>query len=298
VITIGCVWFWRFSRATEGVSLGVALDGYPITGQRLQRLEQELGGVPATVAFYLQWPTDPKRGEIPLESLRAIADFGAVPVLTWEPMTIGPEGERAVLSSDILTGSYDDYIRRMAQGIASLTTTVWVRFAHEMNLQRYHWGSSEADFGPQSPDMYKRMYRYVVSRMRAYGGSNVQFIFCPNSESVPNEPWNKLSNYYPGDDVVDLLGLDGYSWEPPGAAGYREFRDIFLVPIEQLRRLSGQKPIWIFESATAGDDDRKRLWLSDAVRTASRWGIKGIVWFHARKEKDWRLPAGVLPTPS
>jgi mannan endo-1,4-beta-mannosidase len=294
VLAIGCVWFWRSVRSSESVALGLALDGYPVSIERLQHLAHELGGSPSLVTFYLQWPSDPKAGEIPLESLKAIAQSGSVPVLTWEPMSITADGERAIPSSDIQAGLYDDYIRRMAEGIESLQTVVWIRFAHEMNLQRYHWGSSEKAFGPESPDRYKRMYRYVVSRMRAFGAKSSQFIFCPNSESVPNEVWNKLSNYYPGDDVVNLLGIDGYSWEAEGESGFRSFSEIFRKPVQELRYLSQSKPIWVFESAAVGSNDAKLRWLEKALKTSANWGVEGIVWFHVKKENDWRLPPGTL----
>ena len=35
---------------------GVAVDGYPITTPKLDKVEQELGFPPQIVLFYLQWP--------------------------------------------------------------------------------------------------------------------------------------------------------------------------------------------------------------------------------------------------
>ncbi|RZB30411.1 MAG: hypothetical protein SRB1_02691 [Desulfobacteraceae bacterium Eth-SRB1] len=65
-----------------------------------------------------------------------------------------------------------------------------IRFAHEMNIERYHWGMGKTDYGPQSPTVYKKIFHYVVTIFRNMDVKNVLWVFCPNAESVPNTSYD------------------------------------------------------------------------------------------------------------
>jgi hypothetical protein len=61
------------------------------------------------------------------------------------------------------------------------------------------------------PATWKQYWRRIVTVMRAQPGQRFTFDFAPNRgpEAVP---W---SDCYPGDDVVDIIGMDSYD-QPPG----------------------------------------------------------------------------------
>ena len=62
---------------------------------------------------------------------------------------------------------------------------------------------------------YAAMYRHTVQRMRANGVTNVLFTMAyMNYEQWNNASWWK--DLYPGDDVVDWLGVDSYNNAQPG----------------------------------------------------------------------------------
>ncbi|NLT22083.1 MAG: endoglucanase [Syntrophorhabdus sp.] len=289
---------------------GFALDGYPITPARIEGLEAATGLHPDMVVFFLQWPPleDGSSGEFPLESLEAITATGALPCITWEPMFVMAGREIAIPHADVLGGRYDRYIERFAEKARSWRKPLLMRFAHEMNLKRYHWGTTENKYGPESPVIYRKMYRYVVEIFKRSGAGNVLWVFCPNAESVPgttfdpSASWNVLSAYYPGDDYVDILGVDGYNWgttrkkEIHGwESGWRSFREIFEAPVAELKGLSPsarQKPLVVFETATVGTGGNKNEWIRDAMSASGRLGIEGIVWFQSDKEVDWRIESG------
>ena len=74
-------------ESSEPLLWGVALDGYPITSDRLSAVVGSTGLVPRLVVFFQQWPRDGNLpADFPRESLAAIWERGAVPCLTWEPM--------------------------------------------------------------------------------------------------------------------------------------------------------------------------------------------------------------------
>lgn len=292
----------------ETLFFGVALDGDPLTQTRLADVREATGLTPTMVVLFQQWPgpETPDTGRFPLSSLRAIDRADALACVTWEPMLIEQGRERAITAEAILGGEYDDYLRDYARAARDFGRPILIRFAHEMNLSRYHWGSDAQGYGPESPARYRAMFRYVVKRFREEGAANVFFVFCPNSESVPHPEWdrgaewNTASAYYPGDDVVDVLGVDGYNWgttqtlaEQGWDSQFRPFTDIMRPMFDELRALSAQKPIVVFEMSSTGQGGNKDAWIRAAVEDMQAWGIAGFAWFEVDKELDWRLATGV-----
>jgi mannan endo-1,4-beta-mannosidase len=283
---------------------GVALDGYPIGKERLREIEADIGMPPEIVVFFLQWPPvgDQKSARFPGESLDAIWNSGAISCLTWEPMYYSEGREVMIPWQDIVNGEYDVYLKEFAKAAASWNRPFMIRFAHEMNIARYHWGTEPSEYGPESPRIYRQMFRYVVTLFQRTGARNVVWIFCPNSESVPSiscdssAAWNRMEAYYPGDRYVDVLGMDGYNWGTTQTKAmhgwdsqWREFAAIFRPAWETLRRLAPGKPIMVFETATVDQGGDKGLWTRKAFETARGWKLAGLVWFQVSKENDWRI---------
>jgi hypothetical protein len=280
---------------------GFVVEGYPITQSKLDSLFAETAVHPDMIVFYLQWPNKDQKQESIKSSLEVIWENGAVPCITWEPMTINDEREKAIPYQNILNGSYDSYLKSFAEEIRSWGKPLVIRFAHEMNLSRYHWGTEIEEYGEKSPEIYKKLFRYIVAFFRKNKTTNVLWAFSPNAESIPNEPWNDVKNYYPGDEYVNLLGMDGYNWGSEEKAkksshknwvsSFRSFQQIFKPLYVQLKLIAPKKPIIIFETASTErkGDPSKMEWLEDALETAREWGVKGIIWFQVNKEEDWRI---------
>jgi len=283
---------------------GVALDGFPITEARLKNVENDIGLSPGIVVFFLQWPSKEEQASAPFprESLDAIWNRGAIPCLTWEPMYYSEGREVMIPYQAILNGAYDPYLLGFAKQSASWKRPFMIRFAHEMNIERYHWGTKKEKYGPESPRIYRRMFRYVATMFQKAGAQNALWVFCPNSESVPNasyDPrasWNRIEDYYPGDKYVDILGIDGYNWGTTQTRAkngwdsqWREFAAMFDAAYEKLRHLAPGKPIFIFETASVSQGGDKRLWIKNAFETARAWKLNGLVWFQVRKGYDWRM---------
>ena len=284
---------------------GFALDGYPVTAGRLADLEAKAGLQAQVVVFFLQWPAPGEAGSFPAESLEAIWSRGAVPCLTWEPMYYREGREVAIPAEEILGGRYDDHLHAFAESARRWGRPLLIRFAHEMNLKRYHWGTDREAYGPRSPELYRRMFRYVTELFRRDKAGNVRWVFCPNAESVPDRShdpeaaWNCPEAYYPGDDAVDVLGMDGYNWgstktkEKDGwESRQQSFREIFSTLYRRLRRLAPTKPILVFETASVNVGGDRTMWLREALTAAAEWDLSGICWFQAEKETDWRIDAG------
>lgn len=283
---------------------GVALDGYPIGPDRIEAVAAETGLAPRLVVFFLQWPAPGQKGLCPVASLKAIAAAGALPVLTWEPMYINAAGkEVAIPAADILAGRFDGYLADFAGWLKAWGGPVVVRLGHEMNLRRYHWGTSAGEYGPASPGLYRRMFRYVVDAVRGRGARNIRWAFCPNAESLPHPkwhqaPWNTAAAYWPGGRYVDVLGMDGYNWgtsrnraQHGWQSRWQGFGQMFGELRRELAGLAPDKPLVVFETSCSLDGGARGPWLEDALKLCRAWGVRALVWFQARKELDWRLMA-------
>ncbi|WP_051617263.1 glycoside hydrolase family 26 protein [Desulfonatronovibrio hydrogenovorans] len=284
------------------VLFGLALEGLPTSASFFHELEMDMGLPVTFINFFLQWPEDPKQINFPAQTFKDVHDFGAVPVLTWEPMYYEGMTEHMIPADEILRGRYDGYIEYFAGRIKDMGKPVIVRFAHEMNLSRYHWGGTIEEYGPESPKRYAKLFRHVVEVFRQQGAENALFAFCPNNESVPSPKydahayWNTAQNYYPGDDYVDILGMDGYNWgttrtidEHGWSSRWLSFAEIFQDIFLELRQINPGKPLYVFETASVRQGGDWQAWVWEAFATAGQWELDGIIWFHADKEEDWRF---------
>ncbi len=294
--------------AGRDLLFGVALEGLPEDATAIASLERELQLPVSLVNLFLQWPAAPDAGAFPLKTAQAVAALGATLILTWEPMFSLDGQEVAIPAEEIVAGRWDGYITHFAEAAAAWGGPCIIRFGHEMNLQRYHWGTTAADYGPGSPARYRLMFRHVVTKVRQAGAANIVFAFCPNIDSIPSPSsspdaaWNTASAYYPGDAYVDVLGMDGYNWGTTQTVGrngwlsqWRPFEAMFAPLFGELRSLAPTKPVYIFETACVTQGGDKIKWLREMAATAEKWQLAGLIWFQVNKELDWRLLAGIKP---
>ncbi|MBM2619294.1 endoglucanase [Actinoplanes sp. LDG1-06] len=80
---------------------------------------------------------------------------------------------------------------------------------------------------------YAAMYRHVIKRLRAKGADNIVSVLV-HMAYVPHAQKSWFNSMYPGDDVVDWIGLDTYAYSDPGY-GHGQFAEVFN------RRLEGKK---------------------------------------------------------
>jgi hypothetical protein len=297
-------WIEPLHAKHDALIFGAALEGTPLTTKAIDNFYSHTGLAPSMAVTFVSWPAAPDASAASLiaASLEAAQSRGAIPVITWEPFVVRKGGEKVIQSETITKGFYDSYITAVGSTLAAHPGPSILRFAHEMNLQRYSWGCGSGYFNKESPKRYRRMFRYVVTKLREAGATRTLMCFCPNAESVPSEflpdsSWNTISAWWPGKDVVDILGIDGYNWGTTRTLAkhgwksrWRSFSAIFAKPVKELRSLAPDMNLIVMETASASEGGDPSAWAADAVRTARQWGINGIIWFHLNKETDWRLP--------
>ncbi|MGW6616328.1 glycosyl hydrolase [Streptomyces erythrochromogenes] len=102
-------------------------------------------------------------------------------------------------------GQYDEHFRRLAERLVSLGVpdTVIV-LGWEMN------GITYTHRCRPDPANWKLYWRRIVTVMRAVPGQKFKFDFAPN-RGTDAIGWTKC---YPGDDYVDIIGMDSYDQGP------------------------------------------------------------------------------------
>ncbi|GAB3869891.1 glycoside hydrolase family 26 protein [Dactylosporangium cerinum] len=117
--------------------------------------------------------------------------------------------------ADVAAGGQDARIDRAAARLKAFPGKLFVALHHEPeNDVRAGGGMTARD--------YAAMYRHTVLRLRAAGVTNVVFVMVYMAyEPWCVQPW--FGDLYPGDDVVDWIGMDPYLFARPGGYGHGDF---------------------------------------------------------------------------
>jgi beta-mannanase len=218
---------------------------------------------------------------------------GFVPMITWEPWQLSavarPENQPDFSLSAIVSGKYDDYIRRWAVGLKDIKGRIFFRPMHEMNGNWYPWCGS---VNGNTPEAFVEAWRHIRSIFRKAGSDRLAWVWSPYAHSVPDEPQNEIARYFPGVEDVDWVGLDGYNWGTSQPwSRWQSFEDIFCDGYERLTHVAPGKPCMIAEAGCAEDGGSKGAWIKEAFEALrGRFTrIKAMVWFNIDKECDWRI---------
>ncbi|WP_238889995.1 glycoside hydrolase family 26 protein [Mycobacterium sp. IDR2000157661] len=217
----------------------------------------------------------------PIAELAVAAYCGADPVISWEPWCWTDDRSPAVMRS-LLSGALDDYVYRWADEIRDWGGRTYLRFAHEFNGDWYPWtpacGTTQADF--------VRAWRHVHDIFTAQHVGNVMWVWAPTVGGI-----TPLSAWYPGDDYVDVLGVDGYNWGTSlPTTCWTVPEELFGDALDELRSISPGKPILVAEVGCAEEGGCKADWIARFTDYLNRQpDVMGFIWFEHHKETDWRI---------
>lgn len=262
--------------AAAPISLGVFVPGVFDHPEVISAYGRQVGRQPAIVLSYKNWSIEPF---YPPELDRVWAQ-GAVSMVTWEPQTAKGEG---IPLREIVAGRYDRYIRKSAEAVAAWGKPIMVRFAQEMNGRWYPWGLGVD--GNTARD-FREAWHHVFWVFRNHGASNVEWVWSPNEDAGGSHP---LAVFYPGDEFVDWVGIDGFCWG--GTIGWPSFTSIFGSTYDRIVKLTA-KPILIAETAAGEEGGDKAAWIASALeREAPRFShVRGLVWFNDEDPRaDFRV---------
>lgn len=141
-----------------------------------------------------------------------------MPKETWDPEN---EVFRSVLSKDAAvwqdlltdgTALNENFVRALAieaeylKLFADLGVPVLWRPFHEMNANWFWWGVSQ-DGKTIDASCFTNMWKYMHDYFDGQGLDNLVWVYSPNNANG----WIDVMYTYPGDDYVDVVGLDWYT---------------------------------------------------------------------------------------
>lgn len=155
-----------------------------------------------------------------------------------------------------------DATMEFAQACKRYNKKVFIRFAHEMNGNWYHWGRDSV-----SSQDYITAFRNVSKAFHEVCDS-VAMIWCPNYAS--DEKFRKYSEWWPCDEYVDWVGIDYYNWIDSAGASPDDYqlRDALLKDgfynefCSDANPTGHRKPLMICETAA----EFRPILLLDSVR--------------------------------
>ena len=261
--------------------LGVFREGAPRNMAPIHEFEKLAGRKPAMIMWYADWS-----GPFPKMEANNVKKYGAVPHIVWEPWIWGKED--AIHLDDILRGKWNNYIERWAKEAKEYGDPIFLRFAHEFNIEKYPWGLLN---NGKDPDKYIRTWKHVHKIFQNAGARNVRWIWCFNNYPNPNEPWNDYRKAYPCSEYVDWIGIDAYNWGLTQPwSGWETFS---VMARDQARDawLTYRKPIMLAEFGSTEIGGDKAQWIEDIPMSlkVSMRPVRAIVWFDIKKEADWRV---------
>ncbi|HUX98283.1 MAG TPA: glycosyl hydrolase [Candidatus Deferrimicrobium sp.] len=191
-----------------------------VTLQQILDFETLTNKSVAFVAFSNFWGENYSNSQ----NLDIIANYGAVPLLRfmpWGDPYWQPYGFQENYSlQKIINGDFDPFLIDWANVIINYGKPVMATFGVEMNGDWFAWsgtfqgGSTMTDYGDPTkadgPERYVDAFQHVIEVFNNTGATNITWYFHPNHESWPNETWNSIEAYYPGDDYIDWIGVSVY----------------------------------------------------------------------------------------
>jgi Glycosyl hydrolase family 26 len=209
---------------------------------------------------------------------------GRIPLDTWQPQLSG--GTQLTNNEDaaIAAGTFDSTIIARAQAVKAFGHPMFLRFGHEMNGNWYPWSAYNNN---DDASQYVAAWRHVHDIFVNQGATNAVWIWCPSVKDNPAVAWNHWTNYFPGNNYVDWVGIDGYNWGTTESwSSWQTFATIFGNGSTGVYAdYAATKPIMIVETASAESGapagSSKGQWITDmAASIQSNFpSIEAILWF-------------------
>ena len=257
-----------------------------VTAPRLDHFEAIAGKKPVWVYLSQNW----MNGIVfPAEAVKLISSRGAVPFIRLMNRSsfAGNQPEPKFSLKKIASGAFDAPLRAWADGAKASRVPMMIEFGTEVNGDWFSWnGAWNGD--KAGAKLFKASYRRIVRLFREQGASNVTWCFHVSAQGSPNARWNRMASYYPGDDVVDWIGVSIYGAQTKDERS-SAFVQKFDPAYKELCRLSASKPLAIFEFGIneGASPVSKPDWLSQFFKAmdGQRYPrIKAIAVWHERWE--------------
>lgn len=292
---------------TEPVLTGAYVGSARSPSRGLAPFTNWLGGPPAVAMLFVEGLTSrPWIGQFVTTRMTPVWRAGSVPLVTWLPYTDAGEETSPDITQEIAAGEYDSFIEEWATQLRDWTMPngrggrkrrLYFRPAHEMNGNWFPWSATDGAGADAYVEMWRRMYE--IFAQAGLDETTIQWVWAPNADEVGGV---RAERYYPGDEYVDWVGLDGFNFgETQSYSSWRTPEDVFSGMLGRLRDLT-DKPVALTEFASSSYRDgtyrpaAKAAWIREVFAFVADHDIRMACWFNAEKsgvdEADWAVFGG------
>lgn len=261
---------------TKKLSWGIYAGANP---DEIKDFESRIDVNPDYLAYFVHWGND--NGKLPIWLKDYAYAKNRTLVIFWEASDylIGGTNQPDFSYQTILNGKHDKYLASFAEQTRSYQGPIILIPFSELNGNWTPWSGTK---NGNTPEKAVQAFRYVHDFFDNV--PNVKFGLAVNAASVPDTYENRIDAYYPGDEYVDYVGVDGFNMGVP----LESFSDIFSSPLKTLSKYG--KPMFIFSFGTTESRD-KADWMNDAlnIQMPKYPLLKGFVYFNENKERNWLL---------
>ncbi|MFF5175474.1 glycoside hydrolase family 26 protein [Micromonospora sp. NPDC000089] len=250
-------------RAPKDKYLGVTVRGGADLAQ-VRAFAAETGKNPNLVAVFESFDDKFAASEV-----RELHQYGALPVIRWEPFDIPLR--------DIAAGKHDAYVTEFAAAVRTLNLPIALTFAHEMNGHWYSWGTKS-----NTAAEYVAAWRHLHEIFARQGATNVIWTWTPNVVNYLRK--TSIRALYPGDAYVDWVGMDGYYT----IKGQKTFTDLFGPTISQVRAFT-RRPLLIVETGAEPGSRRPGQITDLLTNVARRKDMVGVAYFDINGSGKWNI---------
>jgi len=180
----------------------------------------------------------------------------------------------------ILDDSQDADLKFFAQGAAKYGGQVILALNEEVNGNSNMWSGTVRGNTPAKVIAAFQHEENIIKPI----APNVKFAYSVSNRSVPESAANSLTSYYPGDNFVDVVGVNGSN------LGTETWEQVFGSALQTLSQY--QKPLWILSEATV---QNKAQFIEDTFAGAKKYRLAGFLYFNQKGgDGDWLLDSMAL----
>jgi hypothetical protein len=212
---------------------------------------------------------------------------GRMPVSSFK--TLDAAGGHVSFAS-VASGAADAQLDALALSLdAGLRRDIVLIYFHEPEGETGETGEASADFAAAFRHVRSRIERGLMLAVRDRIRWSMCLTYGPYADGSVNE-------FYPGDDMIDVVAVDGYNWCPGSGHGTHQiaFRELFTAA-EAFAREHG-KP-WLVTEVGTWDDPAsgwsKAEWIDQAAPVVEEWpSLEAVMWYErseSESECDWAI---------
>jgi len=261
-----------------------------ITAEELRTYERIVGKTAVWVYFSNNWFRD--RG-FPTQTAEWIRDAGSIPYirLMLRSGLKHSRSEKVFTLQNIIEGQFDQDLHDWCVSARNFGTHLIVEYGTEVNSDSFAWSGILNGAGrtngygdplqPDGPERFKDAYRRIISICREEKAENITWVFHADGEDHPNEPWNRMENYYPGDEWIDWIGVSIYGAYSPEYRYWNIFEPNMDAIYSRIEALAPDKPVIVAEFGTAKNNPLgdQAQWARDAITSLSPSHYPNLIGF-------------------